>query len=140
MRKRIPHVLALLLLMVFVCSCFSNYGKSELAGRTFYADDGAVIRLNSDGSCELENINWEYAYGSSFSDIVDSLKYQKTHVGTWELEELDKRVINIVIKGFDFDVYISNSNIILPTSADDVILIIYGDPEKLYYYEFKQRK
>jgi hypothetical protein len=140
MRKIIPHILALLLLMIFMNSCFSDYSKSELAGRTFYADDGAIIRLNADGSCELENINWEDAYGSRFSDLVDSLKCQKTHLGTWELNELDKQVINIVIKGFDFDVYLSSSNIILPTSADDVILIIYGDTEKLYYYEFKQKK
>ena len=130
------HIWAILLLMVCVSSCFSDYSKSELAGRSFYADDGAIIRLNSDGSCELENINWEEA---SIPDLVDSLKCKKTHVGTWEISELDKQVINIVIKGFAFDVFLSKRNIILPTSADNVSLIIYGDPDKLYYYEFNQK-
>ena len=74
------QIWVILLLMICVSSCFSDYSKSELAGRSFYADDGAVIRLNSDGSCQVENLNWSHVWcedgacDKHFAHLADEVK------------------------------------------------------------------
>ena len=141
------HIWAILLLMVCVSSCFSDYSKSELAGRSFYADDGAVIRLNSDGSCQVENLNWSHVWcedgacDKHCAHLADSLNFQKVQVGTWDIDEYDKYRICISMNTFVFYPVLSSGYNVLPTPADEVKLIIFiGDPDDWNTYEFKQRK
>ena len=146
MKKKIPHILALFMLTVFVSSCFSDYSKQEIAGRTFYADDGAVIRLNADGSCQVDNLNWSHVWcedGASdkhFSHLADSLHSKKTHFGTWDIDRYDKYQICMSMNTFVFSLTLSSGFNMLPTPADEVKLIIFiGDPDDWNTYEFKQR-
>lgn len=61
-------VIALLFITLIICSCSSEFNKSDLTNRKWQSNDGTVICLDANDSCKIEYASSIVYYGKWFYD------------------------------------------------------------------------
>ena len=92
-----------LLFLLLTGSCIS-YDTDDFADSTWCASDGATIKLNSDGSCEVTNLNRIGIFPLHwYSDSIGNSLYPSTFTGQWALKTtpIDIQYLKIKIDGVD---------------------------------------